>query len=269
MLKAFEEEKINIDYISGTSSGSIIAALFAMGYNSNEIYYLFNRYSKKIKYINYKNILKLIYGILVKRKIIIKGFNDGKIIEKIIDDAADLKNIKNINQIKMPLLIHSIEVHNGKIYCFCSQNKRARFSDKTVYVNNINIGRAVRASCSYPLVFEPCKYKNLELVDGGIRENIPWKSLKEFGATTIIGAVFEKEDDGKCCNNVIEVVGNSFEILCHELSNYELEGLEYLIKIKTKNISLLDMSETKYLYDIGYKTTKKEIKKIKENLKRF
>ena len=140
MLKAFEEEKINIDYISGTSSGSIIAALFAMGYNSNEIYYLFNRYSKKIKYINYKNILKLIYGILVKRKI----------IEKIIDDAADLKNIKNINQIKMPLLIPSIEVHNGKIYCFCSQNKRARFSDKTVYVNNINIGRAVRASCSYP-----------------------------------------------------------------------------------------------------------------------
>ena len=168
----------------------------------------------------------------------------------------------------MPLLIPSIEVHNGKIYCFCSQNKRARFSDKTVYVNNINIGRAVRASCSYPLVFEPCKYKNLELVDGGIRENIPWKSLKEFGATTIIGAAFEKEDDGKCCNNVIEVVGNSFEILCHELSNYELEGLEYLIKIKTKNISLLDMSETKYLYDIGYKTTKKEIKKIKENLKR-
>ena len=44
-----------------------------------------------------KNILKLIYEILVKRKIKIKGFNDGKIIEKIIDDAADLKNIKNIN----------------------------------------------------------------------------------------------------------------------------------------------------------------------------
>jgi len=51
-------------------------------------------------YKNYKNILKLIYGILVKRKIIIKGFNDGKIIEKIIDDAADLKNIKNIKIFK-------------------------------------------------------------------------------------------------------------------------------------------------------------------------
>lgn len=237
-----------------------------MGYNSNEIYYLFNKYSKKIKYINYKNIFKLIYGILIKRKIIIKGFNDGKIIEEIINESASLKDINNINQIKKPLIIPSIEVHNGKIYCFCSQIKRAKFSDKTIYINNINIGKAVRASCSYPVIFEPCKYKNVELVDGGIRENIPWKELKEFGASTVIGVSFEKENDGKCCRNVIDVVNNSFEILCHELSNYELEGLEYLIKIKTKNILLLDMSETEYLFNIGYKTAKKEIKKIKEKI---
>lgn len=262
VIKAFEEENIDIDYISGTSSGSIIAALFAMGYDSKEIYYLFNKYSKKIKYINYKNIFKLIYGILIKRKIIIKGFNDGEIIEKIINEAADLKKVKNINQIKKTLLIPSIEIHDGKIYYFCSQIKRAKFSDKTTYINNINIGKAVRASCSYPVIFEPCKYKNAELVDGGIRENIPWKCLKEFGASKVIGVVFEKESDGKCCKNVVDVVSNSFEILCHELSNYELEGLEYLIKIKTKNISLLDMSETEYLYNLGYKTAKKEIKKI-------
>ena len=228
-----------------------------MGYSSNEIYYLFNKYSKKIRYINYKNIFKLIYGILVKRKIIIKGFNDGKIIEEIINEAAELKNIKDISDVKKPLIIPSIEVHNGKIYCFCSQIKRGKFSDKMVYVDNINIGKAVRASCSYPVVFEPCKYKNIELIDGGIRENIPWKELKEFGASKVIGVIFEKEYEGKCCKNVIDVVNNSFEILCHELSNYELEGLEYLIKIKTKNISLLDMSETEYLYKLGYKIRKK------------
>ena len=227
---------------------------------------MFNKYSKKIKYISYKNILKLIYGIFIKGKIIIKGFNNGEIIEEVINEAAEAKKINNINQIKKTLIIPSIEVGNGKIYYFCSEQKRAKFSDKIVYENNINIGRAVRASCSYPLVFEPCKYKNVELVDGGIRENIPWKSLKEFGATNVIGVSFEKENDGNCCKNVVEVVGNSFEILCHELSNYELDGLEHLIRIKTKNISLLDMSEIKYLYDVGYKTAKKEIKKIKESI---
>ena len=166
----------------------------------------------------------------------------------------------------MPLLIPSVDVHNGKIYCFCSMNNRRSFSDEIVYKNNINIGKAVRASCSYPLVFSPCKYNNTELIDGGIRENVPWKGLKEIGADKVISVIFEKEIAGKCCKNVIDVVNNSFEILCHELSNYELEGLEYLIKIKTKNISLLDMSETEYLYNLGYKIGKKEIKKIKEKI---
>ena len=71
-----EEENIKINYISGTSSGSIVASLYAMGYRPEEIYNLFKKYSKKIKYVDFKNILKFIYGIFVKRKIIINGLND-------------------------------------------------------------------------------------------------------------------------------------------------------------------------------------------------
>ena len=50
------------------------------------------------------NILKLIYGIFIKGKIIIKGFNDGEIIEEVINEAAEAKKINNINQIKKPLI---------------------------------------------------------------------------------------------------------------------------------------------------------------------
>ena len=35
VLKALEEEKIKFDYISGTSSGSIVATLYACGYSKN------------------------------------------------------------------------------------------------------------------------------------------------------------------------------------------------------------------------------------------
>ena len=58
-MKALEEENIKIDYISGASSGSIVASLYAMGYNYKEILMLFKKYSKKIKYIDKKNIFKL------------------------------------------------------------------------------------------------------------------------------------------------------------------------------------------------------------------
>mgnify|MGYP003304556345 CR=1 FL=1 len=238
-----------------------------MGFNYKEILILFKKYSKKIKYIDAKNIFKLIYGILFKRKIIINGLNSGEIIEEIFNEILNKKNIKKIKDIKMPLIIPSVDIHNGKIYCFCSKNIRGGFLDEIIFDNNIDISKAVRASCSYPAVFSPCEYKNTELIDGGIRENIPWKGLKRIGAEKVISIVFEKENNEKSCNNIIDIVGNSLGILSHELLNYEIIGSDYLLKIKTNNISLLDMKKIDELFNIGYKTTKLKIKEIKRIIK--
>lgn len=237
-----------------------------MEFNYKEILILFKKYSKKIKYIDGKNILKLIYGILIKRKIIIDGLNSGKIIEEIVNEVACQKNIKKIKDIKMPLIIPSVDIHNGEIYCFCSKSIRSKLSDNIIFDNNIEIGKAVRSSCSYPVVFSPCKYNNTELIDGGIRENIPWKGLKEIGAEKVISIVFEEELNNNCCENIIDVVGNSLNILSHELLNYEIIGTDYLLKIKTNNISLLDMKQIDKLFEIGYKTTKLKIKEIKNKI---
>ena len=62
-----------------------------MGFSYKEILILFKKYSKKIKYIEGKNIIKLIYGIIFKGKIIINGLNSGKIIEEIINEVANEK----------------------------------------------------------------------------------------------------------------------------------------------------------------------------------
>lgn len=86
-------------------------------------------------------------------------------------------------------------------------------------MNDVNIGKAVRASCSYPVVFSPCDYKNVKLIDGGIRENVPWKELKVLGA-------------------------------------------DYVLKIKSNKVGLLDMKKIDELYELGYKQTKKSINKI-------
>lgn len=61
-----------------------------------------------------------------------------------------------------------------------------------------------------------------ELIDGGIRENVPWKELKLLGADKVISVVFEEELKEDDYINIIEVVGRAIGILSHELSNYEL-----------------------------------------------
>lgn len=259
-LKAFEEYNIKFDLISGTSSGSIIATLFALGYSPNDMLHIFKNYCKKIKYVDFYTIFKLITDFVLCGKISIKGLNSGMIIQKLINKFALQKNIKNINEIKIPLFIPSIDSKTGSIIIFTSKILRNSFSDNTFFVDNINIGTAVRASCSFPGIFSPVNYKNFLLLDGGIRENTPWKILKQMGAENIFNIVFENDISENCCNNIVDIVHTSIDILCHELSTYELYGATNIIKINSSNISLLDCSKIDFLYELGYKSTRKMLK---------
>ena len=265
-LKALEEENIKIDCISGTSSGSIVSSLYAMGYTPNEIYLLFKKFGKEISKVDILKIIKLIYGLIFKRKIIIEGLNSGNKLYKILQEQAAKKEIKQIKDIKMPLIIPSVNLYNGEIYLFTSLENNRKYSDEYITLNNIEIGRAVQASCSYPGVFCPVNFKNKKLIDGGVRENTPWKELKELGADKIISIVFEKEEKTKKDVNMIDCIIKAMEIQSHELYNYEVDGLEYILKIKTDLTSLLEIEKIDELYKEGYKQTKRKMGKIKSYL---
>lgn len=261
-LKALEEENIKIDYIGGTSSGSIVATLYAAGYKPDDIYYIFKMYCKKIKYVDFKNIFKLLFGLITTGKITIDGLNSGKSIYKLINKMCNEKNVYNISDIKIPLVIPSVNMCTGEVVCFTSSKIRA-FSDNTIFVNDADIGKVVQASCSFPTVFSPCNFKEDKLIDGGARENVPWREVELLGADKVISIIFENEVDKSCCKNLIDVAFRSFELMGKELSKYELNGMDYFIKIKSEKVSLLDMSKIDEFFEMGYIETKKFLKENK------
>ena len=255
-LKALEEKNIPVDYLSGTSSGSIVTTLYGAGYSCNEILNIFHEYSKKIKYIDFKNIFNIAKRLVCERKFRVDGFNTGEIIENLINKLCNAKNIYNIKDIKQDILIVSVSLNSGKVYFFESIPKESRYSDGIIHINDINIGKAVRASCSFPGVFCPVHFKNDILVDGGIRENIPWKEAKKSGIDKVLCIVFEEQKKVKKDKNIIDTISGSIGLMGRELSNYELEGADYVLKICTDEISLLDASKIDYLYEQGYYQTK-------------
>ena len=189
-IKALEEENIKVDYVSGTSSGSIVATLYACGYNADEMHEIFNKYAKDFHYIDFENIKKFFKNIFTGKGIVIDGLNSGTKISKLINEVCSKKGIYNINQIKMPLIIPAVNIETEELYVFSN----CKFKNKTEnvkYINDINIGNAVQASCSFPGVFSPCNYNGKLLVDGGIAENIPWRETKNAGADKVISIVFK------------------------------------------------------------------------------
>ena len=266
-IKAFEEENIDFTFIGGTSSGSIVACLYAAGFTANEMYEIFKRYSTKIKYFEIERIIQLVLGIIFKGEINIDGLNSGKKIEEFTNNICKEKGIYKINDIKKSLVIPSVDLDNGDLVCFSSIDISNKSSDKIRFINDANIGKVVRSSCSFPVIFSPCIYNHFKLLDGGIKENVAWREVELMGAENVVNLVFEERQKEENKENIIDIAQKSFGMLCKELSKYEMDGSGFTLKFITNKVGLLDSSKVDQLYELGYKETKRNIKRIKEYLK--
>lgn len=101
-LKALEEIGVKLDYISGTSSGSLAAVLYSMGYNCDEIKNIILNSYKGLTKIPKKPIIKSVGTYLTKKQLKLDGLISGERVENLIQTAAEAKNIKNIGDIQIP-----------------------------------------------------------------------------------------------------------------------------------------------------------------------
>lgn len=150
------------------------------------MYKTLEKYTKKIRYIDIKNIFKIIIGLIFTGKLIVEGLNTGNFLTKAMKDIEKENKVYNIKQLKMLVVIPAVDLKNGKLFVFSSKEVRRIISDEIKFITDAPLDIVVRSSCSYPGVFSPCKYKGIQLVDGGVRENLAWKELKDIGADKVL-----------------------------------------------------------------------------------
>ena len=172
VIQALEESGIKVEFIGGTSSGSIVAALYAMGYTPEEMFRLFEYFAKMVVEADPKYYFT---SIKENKKIAISGLLSGENIELSVKEACEYKKVKYLKDISLPIVIPAVDAVNGKEYIFTN-----RPEEKENYISNIEICKAVRASSSFPAVYAPCKWEGHQFLDGGILDNVPTKEVRRM-----------------------------------------------------------------------------------------
>lgn len=264
-LKALEDNKITVDIIGGTSSGALVASLYAMGYSPYYIYLLFKRHAKDIVGINSSPVISGIGNFFKSKKVSMTGLKTGESIEEAYNNLALRNGIKKINDIKkMPIVIPAVDIKESKEYVFTNRIPiDTKQRDK--YINDISIGKAVRASSSFPAVFCPCEFKKHSFLDGGVLDNIPVTEVKKQGADKIIAINF-KADEINEQSNIMDVVMRTIDIMGNKIGEKNLEKSDYVLTIKTDKTGLLDVKKLDNCYKYGYEAVSKKIDEIKQVL---
>ena len=264
VLKALEDNSIHIDVIGGTSAGSLIGVLYAMGYTPYYIYTLFKKYSHELVEINTKPIISGISGFMMNKKIELKGLKSGDSIEKIYNEISYKKGIRRISQIQMPIVIPTVDIMNSKEYIITNKIP-TNVEDEEQYITDITVGKAVRASSSFPAVFCPCEFKNHAFMDGGALDNVPVSEVRKQGADKVIAVKFDSDTiDEK--SNIMDIVMKTIDIMGSKISEESLEMSDLVLNVKTDKVGLLDTGKLDSCYKYGYDCAIKNLDKIKEML---
>jgi len=142
VIKALEENGIKIDAIAGTSIGSIVASLYAMGYTPEKMLEIFKYSAKEIMKTDARHFAG---NLKTSKSLLGYGLLSGENIEIAVRECAKTKNIRNIKDIKIPISIPTVDIVEAKKYVFTNAN-----FEEDYYINDAFIEKAVRASASYP-----------------------------------------------------------------------------------------------------------------------
>lgn len=259
VLKALEDNGIKIDIIGGTSSGSMIAMLYASGYSPYHIYRLFKKYSKDIVEINTKPIIK---NYMLNKRITLKGLKTGNSVERIFNEVINKQGIYNMKDIKMPIVVPTVDLMDCKEYIFT--NNPPQNEDK--YITDISVGKAIRASSSFSAVFSPCEYKEHAFIDGGALDNIPVEEVRKQGADVVIGVKFNS-DEITPDSNIMDMTMKTIDIMGTKISEENLQQADFVLNVYTDKTGLLDTQKLDSCYKYGYNAVIENLDKIKEIIK--
>jgi NTE family protein len=260
VFKALEELNIRPEFLSGTSSGSVFATMYALRCTPEEMKEKALMYYKMITKIKKGPIFKAGYTYLTSGVARLEGLIPGENIENLVKIVTEEKKKTNMNELDISYAIATVDTISTKECIFLSKDYKLKNKDID-YVYNAPIAKATRASMSFPGIFTPCQYEKYNFIDGGTKDNLPVGVLKDMGATKTIGISF-RIDDYEPKEDIFGILLRTVDIFSLKDVRKAQEDSDLAIEIDASGTSLLEIDDIDKVINTGYNTIMQNKEKI-------
>ncbi|MFA7467119.1 MAG: patatin-like phospholipase family protein [Desulfotomaculaceae bacterium] len=277
VLKAFQKSGIPVHMVAGTSAGSIVAALYAAGYTPSkmeEITFALNPWdvfdygpaAVNLLLMSVDCLCQLLRIPFPGRRPL--GLMNGCKLKALMNRLLGKQRM--FGETKIPLGITAVDARDGTLVIFREEAFEVRtiIPPKDVFVQEMPVATAVRASTAVPGLFEPVRMGERLLVDGGIRENIPAYVLRQMGADLIVAVdVGYSGHLPHPVGSIVDILTQSLEIVSSESINLKLEQYaDVVIRPVIKNMGPWDFDRIDYCIHQGETAAEAMVDEIKRRL---
>jgi len=217
VLSVLQDLKIPISYLSGSSSGSFVGALYAGGIQGKELEACGVAYG-------WRDAGKLNY---VPKMGLASNIRMAAYLQKRIGDP-------NFKDLGLPFYVVATNLTKGQLKIF----------------NDGPVIPAVRASCALPGIFEPVEIDSELYCDGGILNRLPYEVLRKEGADLVIGVELSTSLE-KRPTDIFEVINRSFDIARWAQAKVDPQEADVVIRPNVSGISEFAFNRNTVLIERG------------------
>lgn len=234
-IKALREAGINIDFISGTSAGSVIGALYASGHDTESM----------MEFVRDSSIWKIFKPGLPTDGLITLGYLEERLKQFI--------PVSGFDQLIKPLFVSVSNLNSGHAEVV---------SDGPLFL-------PILCSCAIPLVFKPVKMNGALYVDGGLLDNLPTRSIRQQSDIVIgINVMPNVAVSNKTISNVFGILSRSFDLSIQANAEPSKSLCNVLVEpSELYDYHIFQFGKHKEIADLGYQATLKMIPSIMQALK--
>jgi NTE family protein len=210
VIQVLEQNGIRPDLVTGTSAGSLVAALYASGMNGADL----ERAALSMEEATLTDWTLPFNG---------RGVLKGDALARYVRQAVGGRVIE---QMPLPLGILATDLGNGQGTLF-------RRGDAAL---------AVRASSAVPGVFTPVAIAGREYVDGGLVAPVPVSQARAMGAEVVLAVDISSDPEGNNASGLLQVLLQTTAIMGQSINRHELRTADVVVRPALSGVGSADFS---------------------------